>query len=52
MSNRSVIKSNPLIKLLLDPGLLHSGFEIEDLLNEMEIEMNAVAVSAGTILLQ
>ena len=40
------------LPLFLDPALLRNGFEIEALLNEMQIEMNAIAVSAGTILLQ
>lgn len=51
MSTRNVMKSNPQVKLFLDPALLHNGFEIEALLNEMRIEMNAIAVSAGTVLL-
>ena len=51
MSTRNVMKSNPQVKLFLDPALLNNVFEIEALLNEMRIEMNAIAVSAGTVLL-
>lgn len=52
MSKRNVVKSNPQFKMFLDPSLLQHGFEIEALINEMQIEMEAIAVSAGTILLQ
>jgi putative transposase len=52
MSTRNVLKSNRQVKLFLDPALLHTGFEIETLLNELPIEMNAIAVSADPILLQ
>jgi transposase-like protein len=36
----------------LDPGLLEQGFNIDDLIEELELEVRAIGVSAGTVLMK
>lgn len=39
-------------KLFLDPGLLEKGFNIEDLIRELKLEVQALGMSAGTVLMK
>ena len=49
---KKVRKENDQIKLMLDPALLSKGFSIEDLVRELQLEVKAIGLSAGTILIQ
>lgn len=51
-SKKKVRKENDQIKLMLDPGLLAKGFDINDLIRELGLEMKALGLSAGTLLVQ
>lgn len=52
MNKKKVVKESNQIKLYLDPGLLATGFNIEDMLREVQMEVNALGVSLGTMLMQ
>jgi len=52
MHSKKVIKENEQIKLFLDPGLLAKGFNIEDLIREVQLEVRAIGVSMGTMMMQ
>jgi len=52
MNNKKVIKENEQIKLFLSPDLLAKGFNIEDLLREAQLEVKALGVSMGAIMMQ
>lgn len=39
-------------KLFVDPSLLEKGFNIDDLIRELKLEVQALGVSAGTILMR
>lgn len=51
-SNKKVRKENDQVKLFLDPSLLSTGFDVEHLIRELQLEVRAVGISAGTILVQ
>ena len=51
-SKKKVRKENEQIKLMLDPGLLAKGFDIQDLIRELDLEVRAIGLSAGTLLVQ
>jgi transposase-like protein len=52
MHSKKVRKENDQVKLLLDPSLLSRGFDVEHLIQELELEVRAVGISAGTLLVQ
>lgn len=52
MRSTKVVKHNEQIKMYLDPGLVAKGLSVEDLLRELQLEVRALGVSAGTLLLQ
>ena len=52
MHSKKVIKENEQIKLFLDPGLLAGGFDIEHLIREVQLEVKALGVSLGTMMMQ
>lgn len=52
MNKKKVVKESNQIKLYLDPALLEKGFSLEDLLGEVKLEVKALGVSMGTILMQ
>jgi transposase-like protein len=52
MNTKKVIKENDQIKLFVDPDLLARGFNIEDLLREVQLEVKALGVSMGAIMMQ
>lgn len=52
MNKKKVVKETNQIKLYLDPGLIAKGFNIEDLLREVQLEVKAMGVSMGTMLMQ
>jgi len=47
-----VRKENDQVKLFLDPALLSKGFAIEDVIRELTLEVKALGLSAGTLLVQ
>ena len=49
---KKVRKENDQIKLMLDPALLVRGFSVEDIIGELQLEVKAIGLSAGTILIQ
>jgi putative transposase len=51
-TKKKVIKENEQIKLFIDPGLLAKGFNIEDILREVQLEVQALGVSMGAIMMQ
>ena len=51
-SKKKVRKENDQIKLMLDPGLLAKGFDINDLIGELGLELKSLGLSAGTLLVQ
>jgi len=51
-SKKKIRKGNEQIKLMLDPGLIAKGFDIEDLIRELGLEVRAIGLSAGTLLIQ
>jgi len=51
-SNKKVRKENDQVKLFLDPSLLSKGFDVEHLIRELQLEVRAVGISAGTLLVQ
>ena len=51
MNKTNVGKNNEQIKIFLNPVLIEQGFEIETLIEELKLEMNALAVSAGSLLM-
>ena len=51
-TNKKVRKGNDQVKLMLDPVLLAKGFNIEDIIRELQLEVKAIGLSAGTILIQ
>jgi len=52
MNKKKVVKQNKQIKLFLNPELLSKGFRIEDLIRELQLEVRALGMSAGTIFIQ
>ena len=52
MNKKKVVKQNKQVKLFLDPELLSKGFRIEDLIKELQLEVHALGISAGTMLFQ
>jgi len=52
MHRKKVVKQNDQVKLFLDPGLLAGGFSIGDLIREMRLQVGAMGLSAGTLLVQ
>ena len=51
MSRTNVRKPSSQIKLFVDPALLKDGYDIDLLMQELQIEANALATSAGAALL-
>ena len=53
MNNKNKVRSQQdQSKLFLDPGLLEKGFNINDLIQELKLEVGALGVSAGTVLMK
>jgi len=52
MHKSKVVRQNDQFKLFLDPALLAGGFDITHLIEEMHLELRALSVSAGTVLMQ
>ncbi len=52
MNKKKVVKESDQFKLCLDPGLLAKGFSVEDLIREVQLEVKALGVSMGTMLMQ
>jgi transposase-like protein len=52
MHKKKVRKENDQVKLFLDPSLVSRGFDIEHLIQELQLEVQALGVSAGTLLVQ
>jgi transposase-like protein len=52
MNNHKVRSQQEQSKLFLDPGLLEKGFNIEDLIQELKLEVHALGVSAGAVLMK
>ena len=52
MHKKKVRKENDQVKLFLDPSLLSKGFDVEHLIQELQLEVQALGVSAGTLLVQ
>ena len=42
---KNVRKENNQIKLMLDPGLLDKGFNIEDIIRELQLEVRAIGLT-------
>jgi hypothetical protein len=51
-NKKKVRKENDQVKLFLDPALLSKGFNVEQLLQELQLEVKAMGISAGTLLIQ
>ena len=51
-TQKKVRKQNEQVKLFLDPSLLSKGFSIEDLIRELGLEVKALGMSAGTLMVQ
>jgi putative transposase len=51
MSKTNVRKPSSQIKLFINPAMLENGFDLEILMQELQIEMQSLATSAGTALL-
>jgi transposase-like protein len=52
MNKKKVVKESNQFKLYLDPTVLARGFNVEDLIREVQLEVKAVGVSMGTLLMQ
>jgi transposase-like protein len=52
MHKTKVVRKNDQFKLFLDPGLVAQGFDVNQLIQEMQLELRALGVSAGTVLMQ
>ena len=52
MNKKKVVKESDQFNLYLDPALLGKGFNVEDLIREVQLEVKALGVSMGTILMQ
>lgn len=52
MNKSKVVRQNDQFKLFLDPALLEEGFDVTRLIQEMQLELRALGVSAGTVLMQ
>jgi len=51
-NKKKVIEKSDQSKLFLDPRLLEKGFNIDDLIQELQLEVQAMGVSAGTVLMK
>src|SRR6266699_5681029 len=52
LTKKKVRKENEQVKLFLDPALLSKGFNVEHLIQELHLEVKALGISAGTLLIQ
>jgi putative transposase len=52
MKKKKVVKETNQVKLFLEPGAIGKGFDIEDLIGEVQLEVKAMGVSMGIILMQ
>jgi putative transposase len=52
MNKKKVVKESNQVKLLLESGLIARGFNIEDLLREVQLEVKSMGISLGTMLMQ
>lgn len=52
MNRKKVVKETNQVKLYLDPALVGKGFDIEDVIREVKLEVKALGVSMGTMLMQ